>query len=248
MYVDEYRIMFEVEDSHWWYRGLHEFAIRCLDRLCGPGANLELLDAGCGTGAMLRHLQRYGYAIGIDVSTEALRFCRQRGLDERCAFEGSVLDLPFDDRAFDLVVSFDVICCIDPGDQPRAFAELARVVRPGGRLIVNLPAYPALYSEHDRAVHIQRRYTARSLRAELEDARLTVERLTYHNTILFPLIALVRLWKKRYLTRTTPPRSDVTLTPAPINELLRLVLSIEARWLQFADLPFGLSVFAIARK
>jgi SAM-dependent methyltransferase len=160
--------------------------------------------------------------------------------------QSSLTDLPFDDEAFDLVTSFDVICCIDEGGL--AFTELSRVLKPGGRLIVNLPAYGPLRSEHDLAVHIKKRYTRADVGEEVERVGLTVERIAHANTLLFPVEAAVRIAKKLPAKSASEARSDLRSLPAALNRSLAQVLFLERWLLSRIDLPFGLSVVCVARK
>lgn len=245
MRPDEYRVMFEIEDAYWWYLGLRTLLRELLDRHVPRGA--RILDAGCGTGANLQLLQARGHAIGVDISEQAIAFCRARGIPSDRAFLASLSALPFPDEAFDLAVSFDVICNIP--DDAAAFAELARVLKPGGRFITQLPAYPWLWSTHDVAVGHQRRYTARGLRASIEQAGLTVERVTHTNMLLLPLIAAGRLARRRGLHNGGPVQSDLaTPLPAWVNASLGVLAMAEMRAVAHVDLPAGLSVLAVAQK
>jgi SAM-dependent methyltransferase len=245
MYPDEYRVMFETEDQYWWYRGLRQLLQALLARYAPPGG--RILDAGCGTGANLRLLQSYGHAIGVDISEEALAFCRLRGIPRDRALLASLTDLPFPERFFDLVVSFDVICNIP--DDGRAFRESARVLKPGGRFITQLPAYQSLWSTHDVAVGHQRRYDARGLRDKVEQAGLVVERMTHVHALLLPLMAVTRLVNRRGLRNGSPVQSDLAMQmPRWLNASLAAWSVTEMRAISRLDLPAGLSVLVVARK
>lgn len=246
MKVDEYQVMYEVEDTYWWYAGMRNTFLSLLDGRYRAGKGLKILDAGCGTGAMLSHLMPYGEVIGIDISAQALRFCTRRDLDGCILVQSSLTALPFSDGSFDLVTSFDVICCID--EDVLAFEELGRVLKPGGRLILNLPAYNALRSEHDLAIRIRKRYTTSRLATMVERAGLTVERIAYANTLLFPIQAAVRIAKKWPVKPESEARSDLRLLPPILNRWLTKILCLETRLLQKVNLPFGLSVICVARK
>ena len=243
MRLEEYRRMFEAEERQWWYAGMRAIGLALLDReLRGGSAHgRALLDAGCGTGNNLRHLDRRGRAVGIDLSEEALRFCVSRDV---AAVRASVLALPFADARFDVVTSFDVIYHRWVPDDRAAVAEMARVLRPGGLLLVRVPALKALWGAHDEAVHSRHRYTRAELVALLEGCGLEVRRASYCNFFLFPLL-VARRTLDRWLGRHG---SDVQFLPAPLEALFRALLLLEARLVRLLPLPVGSSVVAIARR
>ncbi len=234
--------MFEAEESQWWYAGQREVAAALLE----PGAlgrnGLRLLDAGCGTGFNLVALGRLGSALGIDLSLDAIRFCRERGVR---AVRGSVLRLPLADAAFDVVTSFDVIYHDWVPDDRAAVAEMARVLRPGGVLLVRVPALEALRGAHDAEVLTRRRYTRGELVALVESCGLAVVRATYCNSLLFPVL-LARRTLDRLLKRHG---SDVGFLPSPLESLFRRLMRVEAWCVRLGlRFPIGASVLALARK
>jgi len=249
MRPDEYRVMFEIEDAYWWYRGVRALLTRWLARYAPaetPGRSAMILDVGCGTGANLKMLQAYGTAIGVDISEQALAFCRARGIPRDRTFLASATDLPFPDSQFDLAISFDVLCNI--ADDARAFAQVARALKPGSRFIVGLPAYQWLWSEHDVAVGHQRRYDARAVREKMTAAGFEIERVTYANAFLLPLIAALRLTVRRAPSNGSAVRSDLTPLPRVVNAPLAALFTAEMRAVSRMDLPYGLSVIAVGRK
>jgi SAM-dependent methyltransferase len=246
MKLEEYQVMYDVEDTYWWYVGMRSIFLSLLDGHYKDRTDLKILDAGCGTGAMLSYLRAYGRVVGVDISSEALRLAGKRDVEGCELLQSSLTDLPFLDGAFDLITSFDVICCID--DDALAFGELSRVLKPGGRMVLNLPAYSPLRSEHDLAVHIKRRYTRSTVALEAEKVGLTVERLAHANTLLFPFAAAVRMAKKVPDKSADEAKSDLRPLPPIINRWLARVLFVERALLRRVDLPFGLSVICVARK
>jgi SAM-dependent methyltransferase len=243
----EYRMMFEQEDAYWWYRGLRILLKGLLARYApARAATRMILDAGCGTGANLRLLEAYGHALGVDISEQAIEFCRARGISPNQVMQASVTDLPFRDGLFDLTVSFDVICNIV--DDTGALAEVARVLKPRGVLIVQLPAYRWLWSRHDVAVGHKWRYTARSTREKLSRAGFVIERLTYVNTLFFPFVAARRVLDRRALENGHAIRSEVSPLPRAVNGFLSALYTAETQTAARVDFPYGLSVLAVARK
>lgn len=235
--------MSQVEDRHWWYRGMREITGALLGP---PEGRLEILDAGCGTGGTTDWLRHYGRVTGFDHSSLALDRARDRLAAEYAPWlsQSSVASLPFADGAFDLATTFDVLYHRAVGDDVAALRELARVLRPHGRLLIRLPAFDWLRGAHDLAVHTERRYTAGSLRRKLSEAGFDVARLTYANTVLFPFAVA-----KRLAERDAPAGvSDLDVPPPPVNRVLLSILEVEAAWLRLGSLPFGLSVFAVAER
>ena len=157
--------MFDAEETQWWYAGMRAISMALLSpALAARPESAWILDAGCGTGNNLLHLSRLGRAVGVDLSDDALRFCRIRGVS---AAKADLLALPFADAAFDCVTSFDVLYHRWVEDDRAAVAELARVLRPGGVLLLRVPALRALWGAHDEAVHSRHRYTRGEVEARL---------------------------------------------------------------------------------
>lgn len=237
----EYATMFAAEDGHWWYRGLRAMVAGACRRHLPPG-NPRILDAGCGTGATLEMLGQFGAPAGVDLAPLAVQYCRGRG--QALTASGSVLDLPFKDAAFDAAVSLDVLCHRAVTDKQAPLREMARVLRPGGLLILNLPAYQWLLSSHDAAVQNDTRFTKRRALALLKQAGFTPIEATYWNSLLLPPIIAARLWR-----RLLPPaQSDIASGgQGPAGALFRAILAAERALLRLTPLPAGLSVFLVAR-
>lgn len=240
----EYAVMAAVELRHWWYGGKRALSAAMLDRAYPGRRDLRILDAGCGTGGDALFLGRYGAVMGLDYAAEALALGADR-LPGRLS-RGSVLTLPFADSSFDLVTSFDVLYHRAVPDEAPALAEVRRVLRPDGRLLIRLPAYEWLRSRHDRQVHTRRRYTAAETRAILAEAGFAVEQISYVLTLLFPLPLAARLVER--LTPDTGDDSAMGIPPAPLNALMRWPMALEAAWISLGGrFPFGLSVMALAK-
>jgi SAM-dependent methyltransferase len=251
MQASDYADLYGLEDTMWWFRGMRAITAALLDPVCAPGRDRVVLDAGCGTGVNLAWLRRSagrGRVVGIDLSASALRFCRDRG--ECLVSQASIVELPFADRVFDLVTSFDVLGQLPvPGSDAQALSEIGRVLRPGGHAFVRVAAYEWMRSGHDQALATYRRYTLGELQQALERAGLSVVRATYANGILLPVAALRRLVLPRL--RLAPGGSDVKPLPRRlrwVDRILGAALGLEARFLRrpTATLRAGLSAVCIA--
>jgi SAM-dependent methyltransferase len=205
------------------------------------GRPAEVLDAGCGSGGTTAWLGRWGRVTGLDLSDDALRLARQRGLSR--LVRASIEALPFPDRSFDLLTSFDVLYHLQVGDDRRALAEFSRVLRPGG-IAIRVAAHDWLRGAHDRAVHTRHRYHRAELVEKLRSAGLEVERVSYVNCLLFPLAPAKRLFERRDPAGST----DLWQPPGPLNALLGRLLGLEGALVLRHGLPWGLSVMAVARK
>lgn len=234
--------MFDVEDRHWWYIGVRREVETWLDRAPRSSGPLTILDAGCGTGGLLANVRTEAWKVGVEISTEGIRLARRRGIRLVC---GSVSALPFADASFDAVVSIDVLCHSGV-EERQAVEEAARVLRPGGLLIVQVPAFESLRGGHDAAVWTKRRYRRGQVARLLSGAGLSLRRSSYRNALLFPLAAVVRLAGRRRRTRRESARSDVRPVPRVVNGFLSGVLAVERLFRR--GFPFGLSVFGVAEK
>jgi SAM-dependent methyltransferase len=233
----------DVDDHHWWYRGRRRIIRAELDRL-PLGSDPRILDAGCGSGRTLQELVDYGTVSGIELSEDAAEVARGRGLGE--VVVGRLEELPFAAESFDLITCLDVIEHT-PQDGP-ALAELLRVCRPGGFMLVTVPAYPALWSLHDEANHHYRRYSRRSLREAAVGVGWGLCRMSSFNSLLLAPAAVVRLAQRRRGV-TDSYTNDLDVGPTWLNTALEQPLRVEAGWLgRGGTLPAGLSLIAVLRK
>jgi len=203
----------------------------------------RILDAGCGSGRNMVELAHHGAVTGVELSETSVVLARQRNVGE--VLEGSVMDMPFDDAAFDLAVSLDVIEHLQ--DDVGALGELRRVTEPGGALLVTVPAYQWLWSGHDEVNHHHRRYNRRTLLAAAQSAGWHLERFAHFNSLLLP-IAIVLRALERFKPSTTKSSLDLWIPPAPLNWALRQPLHLEAAVIgRGGSIPAGLSLLAVFR-
>ncbi|HAW59006.1 MAG TPA: methyltransferase type 11 [Bacteroidales bacterium] len=241
----EYKKMYQLEESNWWYTGRRNLIIKAVGKFQDESGDnvLQILDAGCGTGINLRYLNAYGKACGLDISKDALKFSSNRGLSTLIC--GSLDKLPLKSKQFDLVVALDVIEHVQ--DDLAAVLELNRVLRPGGCLIATVPAFQFLWSNHDIAVHHKRRYTRSELCNILRLGGFGIKRATYWNFFFFLPIATMRIFK-RCTTCEEENKTDLIDLPSPINQIMLCLLQIENSILEWLNLPFGVSVMCVCRK
>ncbi len=247
------------EDKHWWFASRTRAILAYLDRCVGAGRGLRVLDIGCGAANMAHHLRHYGHVVGVDNNPRPLDVARQRGMEVR---QGTADALPFGAEEFDLLAMLDTVEHVPA--EGKAFEECARVLRspdpaagrPGGRLLVTVPAFMFLWSHNDVINMHQRRYTVPELKAKLTQHGFKVLRISYNNFFIFPLAAaLILLRRDRAEPELASPHFDddsyqVEMEPASplVNRVLTWVGKLETALLRRTSLPFGTSIIAIAEK
>lgn len=240
---DLYHQMSALEDRHWWFAARREIVSQAISRIAKPPADARILDAGCGTGGNLAMLGRFGHVTGVEPDETALELARGRGSHAEIV-KGMLPDaLPFDDGTFDLAVLLDVLEHVD--DDRAALRRLASLLKPGGHLVLTVPAFRFLWSGHDDSHQHRRRYRRPELSEKISSAGLNVRCVSYFNTWLFPVIAAARAVKRRSASRES---SDLFLPPPPVNALLRTLMASERHAIGRISLPAGVSLIACAVK
>jgi SAM-dependent methyltransferase len=240
---DEYQIMYDLENHYWWFVARRNLITEIVRREAGEKEGRRIFDVGCGTGANLAAISRYGRSFGVDLANEAIRLCRRRGLKDLAI--SNMENLAYLSESFDIITALDVLEHID--DDLRAMDELFRICKTGGMLLVTVPAYGFLWSEHDEALHHRRRYAAHELRNKLTVAGFEIERCSYFITSLFFPILFIRILQGIFKNSTHPKTSHVEL-PGLFSKMIIWLLAMEQWLIRYINLPFGVSIVCTARK
>lgn len=242
MNIEMYRIFFKIQKKHWWFVTKKEIVLDTIDRYLSRKADIKVLDIGCGSGLMLNALEAVGQTFGMDMSDEATNFSRE-------IFDGQVEkgllpdQIPYNENFFDLITALDVIEHVDQ-DVESLRAMRSRLVS-GGKAVITVPAYMFLWSAFDEMNEHKRRYTLTELNTKLVQAGFAVEKISYYNTLLFPVVWAVRMLNN-ILKRDGA--SDVDMPSAPLNFVLKNIFNMERYLLRILNLPFGVSILAVVRK
>lgn len=242
MNIDMYRIFFKIQKKHWWFVTKKKIVLDTIDRHYSRHANTKVLDIGCGSGLMLNALEDIGQTFGMDMSDEAISFSKEifKGRVEK----GFLPDqIPYEENFFDLITALDVIEHVD--QDVDALKSLRSRLVSSGKAVITVPAYMFLWSAFDEMNEHKRRYTLTELNVKLVQAGFTVEKISYYNTLLFPVVYVVRMLNN-LLKRDGA--SDVDMPSVPLNFVLQRIFGIEKYLLKYMNLPFGVSILAVVRK
>lgn len=239
MNQDEYGKMRDQEDHYWWFVSRRRLALSLLKK--HSIANPKILDVGCGTGALLQHLQNKSEAHGLDYFPVALEFSAQRGLKN--LIHGNAEAIPISTNTYDAIVSLDTLEHV-PNDVAAA-QEIFRILKPDGVFVMNVPAFKWLWGPHDVALMHQRRYTKKQVTTLLKNAGFTIEKASYSVFLLFPIVILRRLAEKLH---RGPAEVKLPAVSSAFNQFLLRLMKFEASLFKRFNLPWGSSVVCVARK
>ncbi len=242
MSPDAYLEMADTEAGHWWFRGRRDILATVLAGLALP-PDASILEIGAGTGGNLAMLSQFGTVSAVEMDGIALQLAREKTrdlYDIRCGRCPD--DMPFREASFDLVCLLD--CLEHIADDDGALDCAARMLKPGGAVLVTVPAYQWLWSRHDVFLHHRRRYSKGSLQSLVSCCGLRMERITYFNTLLSPLAITARLGDR---LRGSAKASGAGVPVESVNNALHTLFSAERHWLSRRSLPFGISLMAIVR-
>lgn len=240
----EYYLMYKTEENHWWFKGKRKIIFSQLENYL-KRKELKILDLGCGTGIITKNLKKYGDVKATDIKLVALNLCKRRGINN--LVQSSVTAIPFKSDSFDVVTMFDVLYHKGVNSDVKALREAFRVLKPGGMLVLTDSANMRLKSSHDIATHARERYTIKKLSSRLKISGFDILRISYYNSILFPFVFIVRKLKNM-INKNKVVVSDIKNTNPLLNYILYAIFSVESKLLKIFNLPFGVSLFVIAKK
>lgn len=237
-----YKTTYENERSYWWYQARADIVSGVYARkIHSPG--MELLNLGCGTGLLSERFGRFGSVAGVDFSSEALEFCAQNRLGSLARADAAAL--PFRDQCFDACLAFDMVEHVP--DDRQAVSEIRRVLKPGGSVLLTVPAFQWMWTRMDEVGKHFRRYTKKQVGELLGQAGLSPVVLTYYNFFLFPL-AIAQKLRERAFGGGAGADDFLPALPPLVNRLFYRIFSAEKNWVGRVNFPFGLSVLALAKK
>lgn len=234
-----YDRMAELDELHWWYRARREILAALIERVVRPPSGACILEVGCGTGHNLKMLERFGTVDGIEID-DAARAIAEKRLGRSIATARLPALKGIERGSYDLVAALDVVEHID--DDHATIAALGSCLKPGGKLLVTVPAHQWMWSAHDEANHHKRRYSKRGLKALIDESPLRLEKIGYFNSLLFPLAVGARVASKL----SGKSSGEDKLPPRPVNYLFERTFAAERRLVGAVPLPPGLSLFIVA--
>lgn len=243
MNTSEYAEMYNLESFYWWFVARRQLLETLIKEIAKETTEPLMLDVGCGTGINYSVMSKYGTVISTDFAEEALTFSKTRGVGE--LVRSSIETLPFKQASFEVITALDVLEHVD--DDLKALDDLRRIMKDGGLLVITVPAYGFLWSEHDEALHHRRRYAASELRNKLTRAEFDVERISYYITFLFFPILFMRFLQSIFKKSVQAKTSHIIL-PRWLNSFLVSILAVERFMLKWVNFPFGVSLVCLARK
>jgi SAM-dependent methyltransferase len=234
-----YDQMAALDEQHWWYVARRKVLTEVIRRQAQPPAGARLLEIGCGTGHNLPMLAQFGSVDALEVDETARAIAEKRlGKPVFSAPLPDLIGVP--EGHYDLVAALDVVEHIE--DDRAALEGIARLLKPGGKLVATVPAHQWMWSAHDVVNHHQRRYSKSEFRRLVEGSPLKLETIGYFNSLLFPIAVAERLVSKM----RGKEDADLSLPPEPLNQALERVFAAERGLIGRIPLPPGLSLFAVA--
>lgn len=241
MRKDLFEDLYTLEEQHWWHISKRKIVVSCIQDYFKK-RSAKILDIGCGTGKNMEELQRFGDVYGLDSSTEALSFCRKRGLKNIKL--GSAEDMPFKPNSFDLITLLDVL---EHTDDNQTLQEVYRILQKDGLLIITIPAFKWLWSEWDKVLHHKKRYNKNDIINVLNKNHFTVIYATYLYSFLVLPTLIIRRVKQKFF-RKKEYTSDFQLSNPLLNWIMSYISKIEFKLAQKITIPIGTTILVVAKK
>lgn len=235
--------MSEIEEDNWWHEGRRNILQNTMGYLLKNVQKPMILDVGCGTGGTSNAFLKFGNLVGTDFSFSALKLASKKGLEN--IFRCTLTSIPLQERVFDIITALDVIEHVK--DDSVVLLEIKRLLKQDGHVIITVPAFQFLWSEHDIALSHYRRYTTSTLTKILDHSGFEIVRISYFVSFIFPFYALYRILTRNSINKEKPKTVRRTF-PKVVNNLFEKLMLIENRMLKNVNLPFGVSLICIARK
>lgn len=236
-----YEDLYQLEDKHWWHISKRKIVRDLLFQNISSSKKLKILDVGCGAGRNLEELKNLGETFGIDSSKEAILFCKKRGLKSIILSKAEATK--FQSSEFDIVMLLDVL---EHTDDEKTLKEVYRILKPGGILLLTVPAFPWLWSKWDEVLHHKRRYTKKSISELLKHYSFNILKISYMLSFLVVPAFMIRLIKSRFSTNNYS--SDFKINSGIINTFLLFITKVEKFFILKLSIPFGTSLICVAKK
>lgn len=234
-------LLASVEDENWWNEGRRRILCNLIKTITNRN-NLRILDVGCGPGGTSVSFNIFGTVMGTDYSTTALKIALRRGLN---VFKSKLTEIPVKNESFDIITALDVIEHIQ--EEQQVLMEIKRILKSDGFVVITVPAFKFLWSEHDVAVSHVRRYNIPSLRRSLQTAGFSIVRISYFVSFVFPFVVIYRLLTRSGAKKTNP-KPNMNKLPSIVNNTLEKIMRLEDNILKKCNFPFGVSIVCIAKK
>ena len=245
-FYEEYH---DISEWHWWYKGRRRIIFSILEKYFNHKILFNILDVGCGPGEMLNDLSKFGKIFSVDCDLKAIKICIQKGCLNTCISEAE--NLPYRESFFSLVLMLDVLEHLDSDEN--GLKEAVRVCKPGGIILLTVPAFQFLWGNQDIVSNHRRRYSIKDLNALVNSKELNVIKVSYFNFFLFPIISALRVLRNLMLNDykkvETTVKSDFSINkPGLFNNILTAIFSLECKFIDFLDFPVGSSIICVLKK
>jgi SAM-dependent methyltransferase len=236
--------MADMENNYWWHLGKKHLVRSLIRRNFGARRDLNILEVGCGTGGLTQSLIEFGDVTGFDISTDAIEYCKRRGINNVFVKDVTDLDVSPYNHKFDLILMLDVLEHLQ--EDVLIMKKVREMLNDTGLFFINVPAHKFLWSEHDEALEHKRRYHRVELLKKLRDAGFEIVSESYFVSLVSPIIILYRFWGNIF-GKSAYPKTSYVLLPKKLNDFLVKLLEFESNILMKMRIPFGVTLNVVAR-